>query len=201
MARGDRFLPDRFDNIEREPGYVGLRRQQRAKTFWLVPLGIIVAVSTVLTLVGLFVINRADDYLQLDPADVAIGEPPAEVDEAAEVAPEPEPEPEPEPVEPIRNPSAEQADGLTITILNGTDTSGLAARAGNLLDREGWPEQTRTNAESQDVENSLVAYQSEDDEALARGVAEILGITEVVLTDQYPGARITALLGQDFTGS
>lgn len=120
---------------------------------------------------------------------------------AAEAAPEPEPEPEPEVAEAITSPSEEQADGLTITILNGTDTSGLAARAGNLLDREGWPEQTRTNADEKGVEDSLVAYEADDDEGLARGVAEILGISEVVQTENYPGARITVLLGADFTGN
>ncbi|MFZ9088132.1 MAG: LytR C-terminal domain-containing protein [Pontimonas sp.] len=197
MAKASRFLPDRFDDVEREPGYIGLRRQQREKTFWLVPIGIVLGVSVVLTAIGMFMVSRADQRLELSPEEIAITEPPPE-----EVAPaEPEAEPEPEPVEAITNPSDEEADGLTITILNGTDTTGLAARAGNLLDREGWPEQTRTNADEQGVESSLVAYESEDDEGLARGVAQILGIEEVVQTDNYPGARITVLLGADFTGN
>ena len=197
MAKASRFLPDRFDDVEREPGYIGLRRQQREKTFWLVPIGIVLGVSVVLTAVGMFMVSRADQRLQLSPEEIAITEPPPEEVPAAE----PEPEPEPEPVEAITNPSDEEADGLTITILNGTDTTGLAARAGNLLDREGWPEQTRTNADVQGVESSLVAYESDDDEALARGVAQILGIEEVVQTDNYPGARITVLLGSDFNGN
>jgi len=197
MAKVSRFLPDRFDDVEREAGYIGLRRQQREKTFWLVPIGIVLGVSVVLTAIGMIMVSRADQRLELSPEEIAITEPPPE-----EVAPaEPEPEPEPEPVEAITNPSDEEADGLTITILNGTDTTGLAARAGNLLDREGWPEQTRTNADEQGVESSLVAYESEDDEGLARGVAQILGIEEVVQTDNYPGARITVLLGADFTGN
>jgi hypothetical protein len=197
MAKPSRFLPDRFDDVEREPGYIGLRRQQREKTFWLVPIGIVLGVSVVLTAIGMFMVSRADQRLELSPEEIAITEPPPE-----EVAPaEPEPEPEPEPVEAITNPSDEEADGLTITILNGTDTTGLAARAGNLLDREGWPVQTRTNADEQGVESSLVAYESDDDEGLARGVAQILGIEEVVQTDNYPGARITVLLGADFTGN
>lgn len=198
MAKTSRFLPDRFDDIENEPGYIGLRRKQRETTFWLVPLGIVVGVSVVLTAVGMFMVSRADQALELSPEEIAITEPPPE-EVAAE--PEPEPEAEPEVAEAITSPSEEQADGLTITILNGTDTSGLAARAGNLLDREGWPEQTRTNADEKGVEDSLVAYEADDDEGLARGVAEILGISEVVQTENYPGARITVLLGADFTGN
>lgn len=198
MAKTSRFLPDRFDDIENEPGYIGLRRKQREPTFWLVPVGIVVGVSVVLTAVGMFMVSRADQALELSPEEIAITEPPPE-EVAAE--PEPEPEPEPEVAEAITSPSEEQADGLTITILNGTDTTGLAARAGNLLDREGWPKQTRTNADEKGVEDSLVAYESDDDEGLARGVAEILGISEVVQTENYPGARITVLLGADFTGN
>ena len=196
MAKPSRFLPDRFDDVERERGYVGLRREQRGRGFWLVPLGVVLGVSVVLTAIGMFMVSRADQRLELSPEEIAITDPPPE----EVVAEEPAPEPEPEPVEAITNPSEEEADGLTITILNGTDTTGLAARAGNLLDREGWPEQTRTNADEQGVEDSLVAYESDDDEGLARGVAEILGIDEVVQTDNYPGARITVLLGADFTG-
>ena len=196
MAKPSRFLPDRFDDVERERGYVGLRREQRGRGFWLVPLGVVLGVSVVLTAIGMFMVSRADQRLELSPEEIAITDPPPE----EVVAEEPAPEPEPEPVEAITNPSEEEADGLSITILNGTDTTGLAARAGNLLDREGWPEQTRTNADEQGVEASLVAYESDDDEGLARGVAEILGIDEVVQTDNYPGARITVLLGADFTG-
>jgi len=197
VAKNMRFLPDRFDEIAQEDGYIGIRRAQRSKTFWLVPSAIVAGVSVVLIVVGMVAVQRADERLQISPEEIALAEPdPAAVDEAA-----PEPEPEPEPVQPIVNPTADEADGLTITILNGTDTTGLAARAGNLLDREGWPEQTRTNADEQGVTESLVAYQDPDDEALALGVGEILGIAQVVQTDNYPGARITVLVGSDFTGN
>lgn len=199
MAKSSRFLPDRFDDVPEEQGYVGLRRLRREPTFWLIPAGIVVGLSIVLTGIGFFMVHLADTRLELSPEEIAITEPAPE--EVVEEEPAPEPEPEPEVVEPITNPSEDEVDGLTITILNGTDTTGLAARAGNLLDREGWPEQTRTNSEESGVESSLVAYESDDDEALARGVAEILGITEIVQTDNYPGARITVLLGSDFTGN
>jgi hypothetical protein len=197
VAKNMRFLPDRFDEIPHEDGYIGIRRAQRSKTFWLVPTAIVAGISVVLIAIGMVVVQRADDRLQISPEEIALAEPdPTVVEETA-----PEPEPEPERVEPILNPTAEESDGLTITILNGTDTTGLAARAGNLLDREGWPEQTRTNADEQGVAESLVAYQDPDDEALALGVGEILGITQVVQTDNYPGARITVLVGADFTGN
>jgi hypothetical protein len=197
VAKNMRFLPDRFDEIARDDDYIGIRRLQRKKTFWVIPAAIVLGVSLVLAGVGLLVVDRADQRLEIAADEIVLAEPEPVVEEPIE----PEPEPEPDPVEPIINPSAEDADDLTITILNGTDVTGLAARAGNLLDREGWPEQTRTNADEKGVEDSLVAYQEDDDEALARGVAEILGIEEVIQTDNYPGARITVLVGADFTGN
>ena len=195
MAKPSRFLPDRFDDIPEDKSYVGLRRVKRPATYWLVPLGIVVGVSAVLTAAGLFLVDRSDDYLELSPEEIALETPEPE----PEPQPEPEPEPEPEPVEPIVNPSTDEIEDLTVTILNGTDTAGLAAGAGELLDAEGWPEQTLTNADSQDVETSLVAYGSDEDEGLARGVAQILGIDEVIETNDYPGARITVLLGADYS--
>ena len=195
MAKGSRFLPDRFDDVPLEKGYVGLRRLKRPKSFWLIPAGIVLGVSAVVAVVGIILVDQADNYLELDPEEIAI----AEQEPEPEPAPEPEPDPEPEPVEPIVNPSADEIEGITLTVLNGTDTAGLASGAGERLSDEGWPDQTLTNADSQDVETSLVAYQQEDDEALALGVAQILGIDEVVLTANYPGASITVLLGADYS--
>ena len=71
MAKPSRFLPDRFDEIEQQKGYVGLRRVRRPATYWLVPVGIIVGVSAVLTAAGLFLVDRSDDYLELSPEEIA----------------------------------------------------------------------------------------------------------------------------------
>lgn len=192
MAK-QKFVPDRFDDVPQDPKYVGLRRLRRRRAFWVIPATVL-ALSTVLLIVlGLWWVERADDYLEFEAPPVA------EVEPEPEVQPEPEPEPtEPEPAEPIVNPTVDQAAGLTVTVLNGTLTSGLAAQAGELLTREGWPEQTLANAETSTVEASYVAYRLEEDEGLARGAAQILGIEEVVFTDQYLGARITVILGADY---
>lgn len=195
MAKASRFRPDRFDEVEPEKGYIGLRRVRRRRAFWVLPSAIILVSTAVLVAAGLAWIDRADNYLELDPAEIALPTP--EPEPEAEVLPEPEPEPEP--VEPIVNPNIDQAADLTVTVLNGTLRSGLAAAAGDRLTREGWPEQTRANAETSTVEKSYVAYRFEDDEGLARGAAQILGIDEVVLSDEFLGARITIVLGSDYS--
>jgi hypothetical protein len=193
MAK-QKFVADRFDDIEKEPGYIGLRRLRRRRAFWLIPAGVFAGSSLVLIVLGLWWVDQAGDSLEIDASEIPI---------IAEPEPEPEPElvPEPEPVdaEPIINPTVDQASGLTVTVLNGTLTQGLAARAGDLLTAEGWPEQTLANAETNTVDESFVAYRREEDEGLARGAAQILGIEEVLFTDRYLGARITVVLGADYS--
>jgi hypothetical protein len=92
---------------------------------------------------------------------------------------------------------------LTLTVLNGTDTAGLAAEAGERLVAAGWPEATATNADSADIAESVVAYQDDADRGIALGIAEILGIAAdaVVQTSAYAGARVTVLLGGDYVAT
>lgn len=189
MAK-QKFLPDRFDDVPREPGYIGLRRLRRRRAFWLIPTAVLAGASLLLVVLGLWWVDRAGDSLEFEVPDVPLVQP--------EPEPVPEPEPEPEPVEPIINPSSEQAAGLTVTVLNGTLTQGLAATAGDRLTAEGWPEQTLANADTSTVEESYVAYSREEDEAFALGAAQILGIESVELTDRNFGARVTVVLGSDY---
>jgi hypothetical protein len=189
MAK-QKFLPDRFDDIPKEPGYIGLRRLRRRRAFWLIPTAVLAATSLLLVSLGLWWVNRTADLLEFEVPEIPLVQP--------EIEPEPEPEPEPETVEPIVNPNADQVAGLTVTVLNGTLTQGLAAAAGERLAAEGWPEALFANADTNTVEESYVAYGREDDEALALGAAQILGIESVVLTDRNFGARITVVLGSDY---
>jgi hypothetical protein len=186
------FLPDRFDDIPKEPGYLGLRRLRRRRALWLIPTAVLAGSSLLLVGLGLWWMDRAGDSLEFDVPEIPIVQP--------EIDPEPEtvPEPELETVEPIVNPNAEEIAGLTVTVLNGTLTQGLAAGAGDRLTAEGWPEAVYANADTNTVEESYVAYGREEDEALALGAAQILGIDSVRLTDRNFGARITVVLGSDY---
>jgi hypothetical protein len=193
MAKTE-FSPDRFDEIPRESGYIGLRRLRRRRAFWVIPTAVLAGSSLLLIALGLWWVDRVGDELDFEVPIIAAEDP------DADIAPEPEPEPEPEVIEPIINPSADDLDGLVVTVLNGTLRAGLAASAGDLLSAEGWPEQTLANAETNNIDESYVAYRRAEDEALALGAAQILGIDEVRLTDFYPGSRITVVLGADYSG-
>jgi len=196
MARSGKntFLPDRFDDVPRDPQYVGQHRRDRSTWSLFAPIGIGLATVVVLVLAGLWFIDRSDDRLALDPNDfpVATGDP---GDEPVVVEPEVEPEPEI-----VTDPSQVDLTGVTLTVFNGTGTQGLAARAADRLTAGGWPEPAATNADDSDVEESVVAFSEESDRALALGIAQLLGIdaTQVIQTSAYPGASITIVLGADY---
>jgi len=189
MAK-QKFVPDRFDDIPKEPGYIGLRRLRRRRALWLIPTTVLAGTSLLLVALGLWWLDRTGDSLEFDVPDIPLVEP--------QPQPEPEPEPEPEPIEPIINPTPEQLEGLTVAVLNGTLTQGLAARAGEKLTDEGWPDQLLANADTNTVEESYVAYTREEDEGLALGAAQILGIESVRLVERNPGARVAVVLGSDY---
>ena len=193
------FLPDRFDDVERDLGYVGTHRRQRSSWSVFAPVGIGLGAVVVLILAGIWFVDRSDDYLTLDASEVPVitGEAPEE--EAAEEPVIIEPE-VPEEVVAVSDPTQIDTEGLTLTVLNGTATQGMAARAVDRLVAIGWPEATATNADSTGIQQSVVAYSEDADKAIALGIAQELDLDadSVVQTTAYPGARVTVVLGADY---
>ena len=193
------FLPDRFEDVERDLGYVGTHRRQRSSWSVFAPVGIGLGAVVVLILAGIWFVDRSDDYLTLDASEVPVitGEAPEE--EAAEEPVIIEPE-VPEEVVAVSDPTQIDTEGLTLTVLNGTATQGMAARAVDRLVAIGWPEATATNADSTDIQQSVVAYSEDADKAIALGIAQELDLDadSVVQTTAYPGARVTVVLGADY---
>ena len=188
------FLPDRFDDVPVNPGYIGSHRRRRSTLSLFAPIGIGLGLVVVLVLAGLWFVDRSNANLALDTSTLPLaGEPPLEQEEPAE------PE-EVEAIQPVLDPSLIDLEGLSVTVLNGTSSAGLAARAGSRLEAAGWPEPTATNADSSSVVQSVVAYESDEDLAIALGIALVLGIDyeSVVQSTMYPGARITVVLGADY---
>lgn len=196
MARSGKntFLPDRFDDLPRDPSYVGRHRRERSTWSTFAPIGIGLGAVVVLVLAGLWFIDRSDDRLALDPSDIPIA---TEQPEEEPVVVEPEVEPEPEIV---TDPTQVDLTGFTLTVLNGTDIQGLAARASERLVAVGWPEATATNADSSDVAETVVTYGEDFHRAQALGIAELLGVdaSQVIQTTAYPGASVTVVLGADY---
>jgi hypothetical protein len=100
------------------------------------------------------------------------------------------------PVEPA-DPASVDPDVTTITVLNGTTTSGLAGSASLVLAEAGWTVAGQGNADGSGAE-TIVYYADEADEAVALGVARDLGTTTVELSDAFPDSSVTAVLGADY---
>ena len=107
------------------------------------------------------------------------------------------PTPTPTPIEtaePVTDPVAWSTENpelwaaLTISVLNGTPTQGLANVAGDQLAAAGWPDPARANASKRDEETTIIYYSSADYEGVARGMAQLLGVGEVELSEAFPGA-------------
>jgi len=188
------FLPDRFDDVRADVSYVGTHRRQRSALSIFAPIGIGLAAVVVLVLAGLWFVDSNNENLVVTQPAVSVVEEPTGAEEPAVE------EDFEEAIEPVLDPSTIDTDGLTITVVNGIGTPGLAARAGGRLVAAGWPEPTPTNADSTGVPQSVIAYEDDEDFAIALGIALALGIDleSVVQSTLYPGARITVVLGANY---
>jgi len=185
------FPPDRFDDIADEAGRVGAHRAPRPRGRGFVMVAWAALASGALVVGGLYGLSLISDSVSFEiPGFVAEPEP--------ENTDEPEPEPEPT-VEPITDPAlAELPEGFTITILNGAGIDGLGETARDLLTGPGWPVGTVTAAGQDDLAQTVIFYSNPDLEGVARGMAALLGVGEVEISDAFPGAPITIALGLDF---
>lgn len=178
------FPPDRFDDLPLDPGRVGAHRAPRSRSAVWRAVGIGAAASAVLVVVGLVGLASIDDRLELDIP--VLTSPPEEDPDA--------------PGEPITDAAdADLPDDFTITILDGTGSVGRGPQAQSALDARGWPVGTVTQAATTDIEETVVYYTSPDFEPVARGMVELLdGVADIELTDAFPGAPITIVLGTDY---
>lgn len=110
------------------------------------------------------------------------------------------PKPSPTPIPTVK---ARINPALSIAIVNGTKTKGLATAAGNDLVKQGWAGASekigsRTNAASSDITKTLIYYGDAANEGAARAMVLSLKIGEIRLSAAYPGSPITVVLGSDY---
>jgi len=88
----------------------------------------------------------------------------------------------------------------TLVVLNGTSTPGLAASGTSKLTAAGWKVASSGNAGTTGTASTIVYYQQESQAALAKGIAQSLGVTAVEQSAAFPNADISVVLGADFGG-
>lgn len=74
-----------------------------------------------------------------------------------------------------------------VLVLNATDQEGLGVELRDVILAAGWAEGDveESNASATDFETTTVYYQTADDEAAARGLADVIGGAEVELDDTF----------------
>ena len=182
--------PDRFDDVHGDLSRVGAHRAPRPRhhrfrafAWAALATGVLVGIGVG----GLFVINDKVSFTDIVPNDGASEE--AEPTEVPTAAPTTVP-------------------GMVVTVLNGTKTAGLSARAATMLGSGGWKIGSRANATTTDIITTTTVYYYDDaDEGAARGLVAALGVGDVEKSDQFRPAvgtaaatasRLTAVLGSDF---
>lgn len=174
------FPADRFDDVPHDRARIGAHRVVRPRrsrwvTFAWAALatGVLVGAGTI----GLLAINDSVSFDGVIP-----GASSAATDEAAPIPA----------VTPTVNPA------LSVTVLNGTSTAGLAAGLSDELTDAGWTVGTVSDADTEDFTVSTVYYST--DEAAALGVLETLGTGTSVQSDAYveTGADIVVVIGSDY---
>ncbi|MBD8610314.1 LytR C-terminal domain-containing protein [Frigoribacterium sp. CFBP 13729] len=188
---------DRFDEVPGDLHRVGAHRAvARRGRGWVVFAWCALAVG-VLVGAGVVYLGVANDSFQFvsptsdETAEAGSGTP---ADDATDGTASPA-----TPAETVApaDPASVDPDVTTITVLNGTTTSGLASRASLALAETGWTVAGQGNADGT-VPSTIVYYADAADEAVARGVARDLGATRVELSDAFPDSSVTAVLGADY---
>ncbi len=175
------YPPDRFDEIPDGLKRVGAhrappKRGSAWKRFaWAV---IIVIVLVAVGVVGLFI---ASGRINLGAGSGTGSEPVASASS---------------------QPAAEIAINrdLTVTVLNGTETDGLADQVGDTLSVSGWKIGTRNNASDRSIQETVVYYSVSDDLGAALALAQEVGDAPTALSPSIAetGAQLMVVLGADF---
>ncbi|WBU37853.1 LytR C-terminal domain-containing protein [Homoserinibacter sp. YIM 151385] len=183
------FPRDQFDEPSPEHARVGAHRAPKPPGRGWIGFAWAALATGVLVVGGLYGLSRFDENFALELPGFGQGEP---------AAPEPSVSQAPE-VPAITDP-AEVPDelDLSILVLNGTATGGLQDEAADALRAEKWPIGSTANSSSTDQAETIVYYRSADYEGVAKGLVEQLGVGRTQLSDAFPGAPVTIVVGADY---
>lgn len=183
------FPRDRFDDIPDDLLRVGAHRAPRKRGRGWIRFAWAALATGLLVVVGLFALSRINPAIRFDLPDFGGGEPTAE---PTDVDPGVEPITEPGLVDPALSP-------VMISVLNASPTDDVQNAAVVQITAAGWDQPSAANATARDQETTRIYYHSAEYEGIALGMAELIGAGEIVLSDAFPGAPVTIVLGADYT--
>ena len=184
------FPQDQFDEVPTELKRVGAHRAPRPRGRGAIAFAWAALATGVLVVAGLYGLSRLDPNFTLalpDFGGTGNGDPAATPSTSASA------------VAAVTDPATvDPALGLTISVFNGSATDGLQNTAGDAILAAGWPDPARATADQRDEETTVVYYRSAEFEGIARGLAQLLGVGTVQLSDAFLGAPVTIVVGADY---
>ena len=182
------FPPDRYDDLPADLTRVGAHRAPKKRGRAAIAFAWAALATGVLVVAGLYGLSRVNPDISFELPNFGGGDTPVS-----------SPAPSASPVAPITDPT-QVPKGLkvTISILNGSSAD-VKDKAGDAIKAAKWPDPSRVNADKRDFATTTVYYLSADYEGIARGMLQLLGVTDgkVALTDKYANP-ITIVLGEDY---
>lgn len=182
------FPRDQFDAIPNDVDRVGAHRAPRKRGRGWIAFGWATLATAVLVVGGLFALSLFDPRFELPifPGESAT---PSDTPTVIQTA------------EPVTDPTTLDPallETLTISVLNGTPTQGLSNQAADQIAAAGWPDPSRAGASDTSETETYVYYPSAEYEGVARGIMQLVGAVDVRLSDAFPTATITVVLGADY---
>lgn len=186
------YPKDSFDTLPHALDRVGAHRAPAGRGRRWIPFWWALGATALLIAIGVFGLSALNERLKPDLSGLV----PGTAAPTATAAPEPtatEEAPEPA-VKPTVDPS------LTVTVLNGTMTIGLAGDVGEVLGADGWTVGSLGDAASPDTAETVVYYADADLEGAALGVAESLPGADILLANDFADsdADLTVVVGNDY---
>ncbi len=182
----EKFPRDRFDEIPADIERVGAHRAPRPRGRGWIAFGWAALATVILVGAGVFglsLVNGAITFTGKTPTG------------SASTTPTPTPTPTPT-VVPTVDPS------LTVNVLNGTSTSGLGGKVGEVLTAAGWKVGAVANADMNTLTETIAYYADPTKEGAALGVAQSLPGAKIQNTQDFAdsGADLTVVIGSNYTG-
>lgn len=180
----EKYPRDRFDDVPDGLQRVGAHRAPRPKGRGWIAVGWAALAVIVLVGAGIFGLSLVSGSISFHGAP-----------NTSSGTPTPTPTPTPT-IVPTVDPN------LTVNVLNGTSTSGLGTKVGNILTQAGWKVGAVANADKQDLTQTIVYYSDAKNEGAALGAAKSLPGATIQLTQDFAdtGADLTVVIGSDYTG-
>lgn len=181
---------DRFDDIPDDLVRVGAHRAPPRRGRGWVNFAWAALATGVLIVGGLYGLSRVNPAISFELPDLGGGG----ATPGASVTPKPE-------VTPLTDPTlVDPALNLTISVLNASPTADLEDAAAEQIALANWPAPAAAVASTRDRETTVIYYNGAQFEAIALGLAQLLGTdpANVVNSDAYLGATVTIVLGADY---